>query len=55
MVDMVVHRRDLRETIARLLELLRHKAPPAEVVTLPGAEAGPEPVELPESPGDGAK
>jgi acetyl-CoA carboxylase carboxyl transferase subunit beta len=53
MVDMVVHRRDLRETIVRLLKLLRQKAPAAEVVTLPGAEA--EPVEISETPGDGAK
>jgi acetyl-CoA carboxylase carboxyl transferase subunit beta len=55
MVDMVVHRRDLRETIARLLKLLRHKTPPAEVVALPSAEAKSKPVELPETPGDGAK
>jgi acetyl-CoA carboxylase carboxyl transferase subunit beta len=53
MIDMVVHRRDLRETIVRLLKLLRQKAPTAEVVTLPGAEA--EPVEVSEPPGDGAK
>ena len=59
MIDMVVHRRDLRETIIRLLDLLRRKTPSAEVVTLPvtppGAEAGPQPVEVPETPGDGAK
>ena len=55
MIDMVVHRRDLRETIVRLLKLLRQKAPAAEVVTLPGAEAEPEPVEVSETPGDGAK
>ena len=59
MIDMVVHRRDLRETIIRLLDLLRRKTPSAEVVTLPvtppGAEAGPKPVEVPETPGDGAK
>jgi acetyl-CoA carboxylase carboxyl transferase subunit beta len=53
MVDMVVHRRDLRETIVRLLKLLRQKTPPAEVVTLPSAKAGP--VEVSEPPGDGAK
>jgi acetyl-CoA carboxylase carboxyl transferase subunit beta len=41
MVDMVVHRRDLRETLIRLLKLLREKTPSAEVVTLPqgGTEA----------------
>ncbi len=55
MVDMVVQRRDLRETIVRLLELLRRKTPPAEVVTLPGAKASPKPVDVPETPGDGAK
>jgi acetyl-CoA carboxylase carboxyl transferase subunit beta len=56
MVDMVVHRRDLRETIVRLLGLLRQKMPPAEVVTLPGAEAGPKLVDVAEKPpGDGAK
>ena len=53
MIDMVVHRRDLRETIIRLLELLRRKTPTAEVVTLPSAEAGP--VEIIKTPGDGAK
>ncbi len=55
MIDMVVHRRDLRETIVRLLALLRQTTPPAEVVTLPSAEASPKPVEVPETPGDGAK
>ncbi len=55
MIDMVVHRRDLRETIIRLLDLLRRKTPSAEVVTLPTAGAGPEPVDIPETPGDGPK
>ena len=55
MIDMVVHRRDLRETIVRLLVLLRRTTPPAEVVTLPSAEIEPKPVEAPETPGDGAK
>ncbi len=55
MIDMVVHRRDLRETIVRLIDLLRRKTPPAEVVTLPSAEAGSKPAEVPETPGDGAK
>ena len=46
MVDMVVHRRDLRATVARVLRLLRNPRPPAPVVALPpkgrrkGAEAG---------------
>ena len=39
MVDMVVHRRDLRETIIRLLKLLGETTPPAEVVPLPKAES----------------
>jgi len=34
MVDMVVPRRDLRETLARLLGLLRRPEPPAQVVPL---------------------
>ncbi len=61
MVDMVVHRRDLRETIIRLLQLLREKTPPAEVVPLPtaetaSAEAKPAGAEgAAEAPGDGAE
>ena len=35
MIDMVVHRQDLRPTLIRLLRLLRDKAPLAEVVALP--------------------
>ncbi|MBF0375473.1 MAG: acetyl-CoA carboxylase carboxyltransferase subunit beta [Alphaproteobacteria bacterium] len=35
MVDMVVHRHRLRETLVRLLQLLRHPKPPGEVVPLP--------------------
>ena len=39
MVDIVVHRKELRETLARLVDLLRQKQPPAEVVPLqPAAE-----------------
>ena len=38
MVDMVVHRRELRGTLIRLLKLLRERTPPAEVVSLPQAE-----------------
>ncbi|MEE8499896.1 MAG: acetyl-CoA carboxylase carboxyl transferase subunit beta, partial [Kiloniellales bacterium] len=61
MVDMVVHRRELRETIIRLLQLLREKTPPAEVVPLPtaemaSAEAKPAGAEgAAEAPGDGAE
>jgi acetyl-CoA carboxylase carboxyl transferase subunit beta len=41
MVDMVVHRAKLRETLARVIGLLRQTAPPAEIVPLlPGREAG---------------
>lgn len=41
MVDMVVRRHDLKETLGRLLGLLRNRGPVGEVVTLPrrGAEA----------------
>lgn len=35
MVDMVVHRRDLRDTFARLIDLLRSPGPTAEVVRMP--------------------
>ncbi len=39
MVDIVVHRKELRETLARLVDLLRRKQPPAEVIPLqPAAE-----------------
>jgi len=38
MIDMVVHRRDLRATIINLLRLLRDKRPPAAVLSLPQAE-----------------
>jgi acetyl-CoA carboxylase carboxyl transferase subunit beta len=34
MVDMVVPRAALRETLARIIGLLRHRTPPAEIVTL---------------------
>ncbi len=42
MVDMVVPRKELRETLARIIALLRHRTPPAEIVPLlPGrSEAG---------------
>ncbi|RMD64947.1 MAG: acetyl-CoA carboxylase carboxyltransferase subunit beta [Alphaproteobacteria bacterium] len=41
MVDMVVHRADLRATLIRLLRLLREKTPEAEIVALPNAEPAP--------------
>ena len=40
MVDMVVHRRKLRETLAMLLSLLRDKKPVAEVIALHGNAPG---------------
>ena len=39
MIDMVVHREDLRDTLIRLLRLLRDKAPVAEVVAMPQTES----------------
>ncbi len=40
MVDMVVHRHELRETLIRVLGLLRNPAPPADVLTIADAEDG---------------
>ena len=40
MVDMVVHRRKLRETLSLLLSLLRDKKPVAEVISLHGDAPG---------------
>lgn len=40
MVDMVVRRSDLRDTLLRLVNLLRDKTPTAEVVPLKGAAGG---------------
>ena len=34
MVDMVVPRKELRETLARIISLLRYKTPPAEIIPL---------------------
>jgi acetyl-CoA carboxylase carboxyl transferase subunit beta len=45
MVDMVVHRKDLRGTLIRVLDLLGRPNPSAEIVTLPTPE--PEPVPAP--------
>ncbi|MBI1208652.1 MAG: acetyl-CoA carboxylase carboxyltransferase subunit beta [Azospirillum sp.] len=38
MVDMVVHRKDLRPALVRLLGLLRYRTPAAEVVSLPNPD-----------------
>tara|TARA_B100000959_G_C14606979_1_gene470460 strand:- start:57 stop:641 length:585 start_codon:yes stop_codon:yes gene_type:complete len=35
MVDMVVHRRDMRDTLIRILTLLCNPGPPADVVAIP--------------------
>jgi len=40
MVDMVVHRKDLRATLIRVIDLLRRPVPPAQIVPLPVGEAG---------------
>src|SRR5712692_9997390 len=37
MIDMVVPRRELRDTIARIIDLLRRREPPTHIVTLPAA------------------
>lgn len=37
MVDMVVHRRDMRDTLTRVLTLLCNPGPPADVVSIPPA------------------
>ena len=46
MVDMVVPRAALRETLARIIALLRHKTPPAEIVPLVPSRS--EPGEAPQ-------
>jgi len=38
MVDMVVDRHELRATLIRIIDLLRNRRPPGELVPLPGAE-----------------
>ncbi len=46
MVDMVVQRAEMRDTLTKVLRLLREKTPSAEVVTLPrGGDMQPEPEE----------
>ncbi len=48
MLDMIVHRHQLRETLVRIISILRSPIPPAEVVELPQAD-----LEIPE-PENGA-
>lgn len=38
MLDMVVHRRDMRATLIRVIDMLMNPTPPAEVVALPQAD-----------------
>ena len=40
MVDLVVPRAELRDTLIRIIDLLRHPTPPAEVVNLPVPSGG---------------
>lgn len=40
MVDMVTHRKEMRETISRILSLLMNKNPAAPIVALPKPQAG---------------
>lgn len=39
MIDMIVHRQDLRDTLIRVIKLLRHPVQVAEIVNLPSAGA----------------
>ena len=63
MVDMVVQRGEMRDTLTRVLRLLREKTPSAEVVTLPrggteepeAEEAAPEIPPLPAEEGSDAR
>ncbi|QJE74624.1 acetyl-CoA carboxylase carboxyltransferase subunit beta [Aerophototrophica crusticola] len=58
MVDMVVHRKELKETVGRLIDLLRRPGPGAEVVRLPSTEVidrqplRPTPVVVPGRPAE---
>ncbi len=40
MVDMVVHRHELRDTLIRVLSLLKNQGPPGKVLAMPHAEDG---------------
>ncbi len=40
MVDMVVHRHELRDTLIRVLSLLKNQGPPGKVLAMPHAEGG---------------
>ncbi len=45
MLDMVVHRHRLRDTLIQLIDLLQNKMPPADVVALQQSEPAPPPEE----------
>ncbi len=49
MLDMVVHRHQLRDILIRLLKLLHHPLPSGEVIDLPLRTEFPVPVEIPSS------
>jgi len=40
MVDMVVHRHELRDTLIRILSLLKNQGPPGKVLAMPDSEKG---------------
>jgi len=40
MIDMVVHRQDMHDTLARIIDLLCNRTPAGDVVTMPGAPGG---------------
>ena len=40
MVDMVVHRHELRDTLIRVLSLLKNQGPPGKVLAMPDSDGG---------------
>ncbi len=53
MVDMVVHRHELRARLITVLGLLVNKGPQGDVVALTPADDGPQALEMPKAPDDG--
>ncbi len=53
MIDMVVHRRDMRATLARLLDLLRNRGPAGDVVKIGGNNRAPARPPVGARPGPG--
>ncbi len=43
LIDMVVHRKDLRQTLIRVIDLLQRRSPSAEILRLPTASERPKP------------